>query len=162
MLLRFIARVDSGVERVERVLVWLLLPALVVVTFLQVIFRYVLGAPLIWSEELAIYVFIWIAFVGSSMAIPVDGHYGIDIFQKRLPPKLRTLAVVLTHVVSVGFLAAITVLGAAMMGQAGHVSAAMQVSMRWFYAAIPVGGFFMLVRLGARICREWTGAPADT
>ncbi len=162
MLLKVIAEIDSWVERVERGLVWLLLPALVVVTFLQVIFRYVLGAPLIWSEELAIYVFIWIAFVGSSMAIPVDGHYGIDILQKRLPPKLRTLAVVLTHVVSVGFLAAVTGLGAEMMAQAGHVSAATQVSMRWFYAAIPVGGFFMFVRLGARLCREWTGAPADT
>jgi len=38
--------------------------AMVISTFLQVIFRYLFNHPLFWSEELSRYCFVWIVFVG--------------------------------------------------------------------------------------------------
>ena len=38
---------------------------LVVVTFAQVVFRYLIGYSLYWSEEAARYLFVWISFLGS-------------------------------------------------------------------------------------------------
>ena len=40
---------------------------MVLVTLAQVIFRYVLAAPLPWSEELARYCFVWIVFLGGAV-----------------------------------------------------------------------------------------------
>ena len=53
----------------------------------QVVFRYFLGDPLTWSDELARYLFIWCAFLGWIIAARRRTHLGVDIFVTRLPPR---------------------------------------------------------------------------
>lgn len=61
----------------------------------QVISRYVFNAPLVWSEELSRYLFIWLSFLGAWYAWIEREHLGIDmlpdIIPKRLVPGLRVL-----------------------------------------------------------------------
>ena len=55
--------------------------------FMQVIFRYVLKAPLSWSEELARYTFMWITFLGASVALRQNSlpniTLGLSYFRKK-------------------------------------------------------------------------------
>lgn len=151
--------IDQAVSKIERGFVCLLMPVVVVVTFLQVIFRYVLNQPLVWSEELAIYLFIWIAFLGASMGVATGGHYGIELLKNKLPTPLRLLCEGIIYLVSFYFLLTVAILGARMVIETHHVSTSMQISMRWFYSAIPTGGFLMCVHLLAQLCRERPATP---
>ena len=53
----------------------------------QVVFRYFLGNPLTWSDELARYLFIWCAFLGWIVAARRRTHLGVDVVATRLPPR---------------------------------------------------------------------------
>lgn len=59
--------------------------ALTVVIFLQVFYRFILRAPLVWSEEMALFLFQWSVFMGAALAVRQGGHFGLDIFVRRLP-----------------------------------------------------------------------------
>ncbi len=56
-----------------------------IVLFAQVFFRYVLGAPLIWGEELARYLHVWIALMGIRFGLKYKAHLNISFVYDRLP-----------------------------------------------------------------------------
>ncbi|CAG0949733.1 Sialic acid TRAP transporter permease protein SiaT [Burkholderiales bacterium] len=53
----------------------------------QVVFRYFLGDPLVWSDELARYLFVWASFLGWIVAARRRSHLRIDTATRRLPPR---------------------------------------------------------------------------
>jgi TRAP-type C4-dicarboxylate transport system permease small subunit len=73
------------------------LDALIVVLFcvmfatiiVQIVLRYVFNAPLVWTDEAAAYLFVWIAFLGWSMATRKRIHIGISVIVDKLPPRWR-------------------------------------------------------------------------
>ena len=85
-LLRAIAiRLDDWVARLETVAVILLMALLTPVTFAQVVTRYLLGDPLIWSEEAARYLFVWVSMIGAALALREGGHFGLDLLIRPMP-----------------------------------------------------------------------------
>ena len=56
-----------------------LLAVMVVVVFLQVIFRFIIRSSLPWSEELSRYVMVWIVFLGASIGIKRKSHIGVEV-----------------------------------------------------------------------------------
>lgn len=66
----------------------LLAGSLTIVIFLQVFYRFILRAPLVWSEEMALFLFQWSVFMGAALAVRQRGHFGLDIFVRKLPEKL--------------------------------------------------------------------------
>lgn len=53
----------------------------------QVVFRYFLGSPLVWSDELARYLFVWCSFLGWIVAARRRSHLGIAVVGERLGPR---------------------------------------------------------------------------
>lgn len=53
----------------------------------QVVFRYFLNAPLVWSDELARYLFVWASFLGWIIAARRRSHLSIDTVTLRLAPR---------------------------------------------------------------------------
>jgi len=60
-----------------------------VVLFAQVFFRYVLNAPLIWGEELARYLHVWIALMGIRFGLKYKAHLNISFVYDRLSPRAQ-------------------------------------------------------------------------
>jgi len=78
-----------------------ILVALVTVTFAQVVFRYLLQAPLAWSEELARFLLMWLASLSAAYAFKTRSHFALRFLVDRFRPEaqrwigtLVTLAVV--------------------------------------------------------------------
>jgi TRAP-type C4-dicarboxylate transport system permease small subunit len=69
------------------VLLIVLLAAMVVIVFANVVMRYVFGTSVIWSEEVARHLMIWMTFVGSGLALRTGAQLGIDSLQNALPPR---------------------------------------------------------------------------
>jgi len=55
----------------------------------QIVLRYVFNAPLVWTDEAAAYFFVWVAFLGWTMATRKRIHIGIAVVIDRMPPGTR-------------------------------------------------------------------------
>ncbi len=84
-------KLDIFIDRALRAVALFLFIAIFLVVLAQVFFRYLLNSPLVWSEELARYLFIWLCFTGWVIATRADHHIAIGILRQRLPPLLRRL-----------------------------------------------------------------------
>ena len=66
-------------HRVEEGLLAFLLAAMTMVTFSQVVARYVFNTGAVWALELTIFLFAWLVILGISYGIRIRSHIG-DIF----------------------------------------------------------------------------------
>jgi TRAP-type C4-dicarboxylate transport system permease small subunit len=85
-------RVDSffaGIDRIVKIVSKVLLGAMTLTIFLQVFGRFVLPHPFSWTEELARYLMIWVAFIGASSMIRSWENVYVDFFVEKLPLKLK-------------------------------------------------------------------------
>ncbi len=81
-----------------------ILVAIVAVTFAQVVFRYVLMAPLSWSEELARFLLLWLASLSAAYAFKLRSHFVLTCVVDWFAPKTqRYLRSMVTFIVA-GFL----------------------------------------------------------
>jgi TRAP-type C4-dicarboxylate transport system permease small subunit len=80
---------------------------MLVVTLLQVIFRYALTLPLAWTEEAARVLFVLTMFFGIAIAIREREHVVVDFLFNRLPPRWRMVTGLLFETVIVLLLAVI-------------------------------------------------------
>lgn len=75
-----------------------LLLAVTAIILLQVFCRYVLGAPLIWPEELATILSIWLTFIGAGYVYKKNRHLMMSYLVEKLPLRLQGGIEVLTHI----------------------------------------------------------------
>lgn len=73
--------------RVEEWLIAILLALMTVITFSQVIARYVFNYSYTWALELTTFLFAWLIFLGIPYGVRVGAHIGIDALVKSLGPK---------------------------------------------------------------------------
>ncbi len=87
----------------EEVLMNILLWSLVITMTMQIFFRYALGQPLSWSDEVCRYVFIWFTFLGVSYCTLTNNHIRIDIIET-LIPKLKKPFMIIGDIIIFAFL----------------------------------------------------------
>ena len=66
-------------------LVVVLLVAMVIMVFGNVILRYGFNSGITISEEMSRYCFIWLTYIGAMIAMREGGHLGVDTLVKHLP-----------------------------------------------------------------------------
>lgn len=134
------------VNRISEHFLNLLLTAMVVVVFAQVIFRFVLKAPLPWSEEVARYTMVWITFLGAALAIEKWAHPRVEVFVNLLPVKIRIPVHILAILLSCVFYAIIAYYGAMFVTSSiMQPSAVMRIPMGYVYVVIPVSGLLLVL-----------------
>jgi TRAP-type C4-dicarboxylate transport system permease small subunit len=84
-VLRLLERVNSAALAFGRSLTWVCVAIMVVVILVQVFFRYVLNAPLAWTEELARVFMIWMTAFAAPSAYRWAGFVSIDMLRDSLP-----------------------------------------------------------------------------
>ena len=77
----------------------------------QVGFRYLLGDPLTWSDELARYLFVWCALLGWIIAARRRSHLAIGTLPERASPRVRAFLALLAAAAAVTFAAVLTFYG---------------------------------------------------
>jgi TRAP-type C4-dicarboxylate transport system permease small subunit len=125
----------------------LLLSMLGVVT-LQIFYRYVLDTPLVWTEELARTVFIWIVFLGGAYAAMDSAHLKLDLWGGKGPQwfvKLNRIVgaygiIIFSIVVIYSGFRMVELTAMRSMPSTG-------LSYAWFHAAAPIGASLTLIGL---------------
>ena len=129
-------------ENLEKIIITICMGYLVLVTVLQVLFRFVLKAPLAWTEETARYSFIWMTFVGASLASKNASHIRVDMLENALHGVPKQVIYWGCQLIFLSFTLTMTVVGIGMiqtLNAKPQVSPAMKMPMQYLYAALPVG-----------------------
>jgi TRAP-type C4-dicarboxylate transport system permease small subunit len=138
----------------------LLMTAITTVVFLQVFTRYVLAYPWGWPEELARILFVWVALLGAVLAFRRAGHFSIEACVGRLPVPLRRAVALSMRWVLLGFLLLVAYLGLqATLRVQEQLTTAMEISISWGYASVPVSFACMAFEMARFLWRDLRGCP---
>ncbi len=77
------------VDQIEETLIALLLGLMTVVTFANVIARFVFNSNILWALELTVFTFGWLVLLGASYAVKKHAHLGVDAILNMLAPGPR-------------------------------------------------------------------------
>ena len=80
-----LARLNARLDRLTAGAAIGLFAIIFVTMLLQIAFRYLLGAPLVWTEELARYCYIWACYLGAALALRRGTHIVIALVAERVP-----------------------------------------------------------------------------
>ncbi len=124
-----------------------LLVLMVVVVFLGVFFRYVLNASLVWYDEFASYLLVWLTFYGAVVASYWRRHIGFEMVVDRLLPRTRRVVDFIGESCVLGFQVVLFYYGWLLTRRMGDETAVSLpwVKMGWVYSVLPITGGLMLV-----------------
>jgi TRAP-type C4-dicarboxylate transport system permease small subunit len=141
-------KVSHIAERVVQVTLVGMVAIMTIIIIVQVFMRYLFLYSLSWSEEVARYLMIWVAFLGASLALKYGFHIGIEFVITRIPEKTRTLINLLAKLSILVFLIFFTIGGFQVSWAVrDQDSPALLFSMGYAYLSAPVGGVFMIIHL---------------
>ncbi|CAH2604828.1 TRAP transporter large permease subunit [Rhodovastum atsumiense] len=151
---QWVAPVEAALARLVEIPAALLVVAEIVVLLAGVIWRYVLHSPLIWSDELASTLFLWLAMLGSVVALQRNEHMRMTALVGKASPQTRAFLEVVAVAVPVLFLSLMVMPGVEFAIEEDFITTpALDISGAWHAAAFPVGSVLMLVVALLRLAR---------
>lgn len=101
-----------------------------------------------WTEELARYVMIYMAFLGASHGIKKWDNVRVDMILNRMPPKARKITDVIIKVLVLAFMIIVTVMSVRNFGTVGwrQKSPSLRMEMIYFQSAIIIGCFLCCIQ----------------
>ena len=85
---------EAAVARTEEVVIAALLGMMVVLTFINVVLRYVFNDSLIWGLEVVLVLFAWLVLFGISHCFRITAHLGVDALVNTLSPDWRRITAI--------------------------------------------------------------------
>jgi TRAP-type C4-dicarboxylate transport system permease small subunit len=128
--------------------------AILVTMVLQIFFRYVLSAPLTWTEELARYLYIWACWFGAPVAMRRGNHVVITVLADRFPRRLGQGLALITQIVALFFLLELAYQGV-LLALRSHTVRAITLPIPWsmIYLAAPLSAAAMILETAEAIRR---------
>ncbi len=136
------------------------------IVLLGVVFRYILKAPIPWSEELSRYLMVWAASLGAAVAFKEGSHVAVTLLSDQFHGITKKIFRWISQTIMLVFMVIVMVKGFALAFELRtQISPAMEIPMTWPYLAIPVGCLFIVIEIlmmpfstGPDIVRE-EGSP---
>ena len=143
----FLRTVKKVLDCSLELLVIVVVAVLVLDVLWQVFTRFILNDPSTWTEELAVFMLIWVSLLGAAVALNRGAHLGIDYFVGKLPDRVRLSTEVFVFFCVSAFSLLVMVVGGvdlvASTLELGQESPALRVKVGYVYLAIPISGFFL-------------------
>jgi len=119
-----------------------------VVTFLQVISRFVFRLPIPWSTDVIRLAFVYTVFLGAAIGMREKGHLNVDVIFNALPEKIRKITGIGINILLLLFLLFVFILGM-QFAQSGLSQGApyIKMSMATYYFCVPLSALLMFYYL---------------
>ena len=143
---RWVNQVDKVLGFMVSVPAAVLVLADIVVLFAGVVARYAFASPLLWSDELASIMFLWLAMLGSVVALRRGEHMRMTAFVSGTAPERRALFELIAIAACLAFLALVAWPAWSYAHEEMAITTpALEISNLWRAAALPVGIVLMAV-----------------
>ncbi len=151
---RLLMQLEFGFARAVEIPAALLVLAEIAVLFVGLTLRYGFHHPIVWSDELASLLFIWLAMLGAVIAFQRGEHMRMTALVSRVSPEWRATLDLLAVAVPLLFLAMVVQPGIDYAEDEAFVTLpALGVTSAWRAAALPVGTALMAVAAVLRLLR---------
>jgi len=147
-------KADRGLGYVVESIAAALVLAEIFVLFAGVVSRYVFHAPLVWSDELASIMFLWLSMLGAVVALRRGEHMRMTALVNNVKPHTRALLDTIAITASIAFLVLVIRPASEYAYEESFiVTAAMEVNNAWRASAIPIGMALMVIVAVLRLLR---------
>ena len=151
-------QIFDGIEKVVDVACLTFMSIGFIITFFHIIGRYILRAPIYYSEELARYCFVWSCMLGASVVNRNDEHTNVTFFTMLLPKRAQALLYIGRELAILVLLAFFIFYGVDLSVKMRTIyTPALDVSWFFLYMSLPVASLLLVistVRLIAAKARE--------
>ncbi len=132
------------IDKILEVICAGILAATVLIAFIAVIFRYVIGSALSWSFEASLALLTYLTFLGCYLAMRKNSHLKVEVLVTKLPAAPQMLVFAFNQII-VFAIAAIMVIYGARQVLLFHdqTTLVMELPKSLLYAAIPLSGLLM-------------------
>jgi len=126
----------------------LLFIALTSVISLQVATRYIFHNPVLWTEEVARYLFLWVVMMGAALSVNTERHFAIEFFEYKKVKNIsfRKVLMLVPHVSFTILALIMVILGTQYVEMSklrmGHLA---HINMKFVFVAIPISGVTMIL-----------------
>jgi TRAP-type C4-dicarboxylate transport system permease small subunit len=147
-------RLDRAIE----VVIGLVIVALVVTAFGQVLARYIFNRPFTWVLETDIFLMLWATFLSGYVGVRRDIHLRVDYFTERMSPRGRRRAGLATRLLCIVFVTTMGITSLQVVrAMEGIAFTSIPLGMDALYWSLPLGAALMLVALVEGLLRDWRG-----
>jgi TRAP-type C4-dicarboxylate transport system permease small subunit len=143
------------INRLTEIVVVLQFAVMVAVVVAAVFARYVLNNSIVWAEELARYLFVWVSFLGGGLGVGTNIHVGIDSLVELMPPRPKLAVQIAVELMIVVLTVVLIWVGVefTLFGMKAD-ALLLPVPMGVVYLAVPVGCFVMLMNVLLHLRRD--------
>ncbi len=112
----------------------------------QVISRYVLKKSSMWTQDLSLFLFVWIVLLGAAAAVYQGKHTAVTLIAAQFPKPFLAVIDYFAILAVLGCSLLITKTGCSYFLQnVGSKSSGLVISLGWPTAALPIGGTLMML-----------------
>jgi len=149
-----LASVEHALGMLVEIPAALLVIAEIVILFAGVVSRYGLHSPLIWSDELASILFLWLAMLGAAVAFRRAEHMRMTAIVANARPAMRAYLDLIATCAALAFLLMIAWPSYEYAYEESYITTpALQILNSWRAAALPVGICLMALFAFLRLAR---------
>jgi len=143
---KWLVALEAGAGKVIELAAAVLVVVEVVILFAGVVSRYVFHQPILWTDELASILFLWLAMLGAVVALRRGEHMRMTAIVGMVSPRVRAFLDVLAIAAALTFLALIVHPAYEFAHDELVITTpALEITNAWRAAALPVGSALMLL-----------------
>jgi len=128
--------------------------------------RYIMGNQIRWTEELAIFLLVWLVFSGSAIAYRDNAHLGINLLMEKLHPTPRRILRLTALLIVLLFTIGVMIYGGFQLTRErlhfGQMMSTLGIQKAWLYLSIPFSGLFITLFNIELILKTWQTTGVDT
>ena len=131
--------------------------SLALIVFLQFFTRYVLNDSLSWTEEIARYGLMWLAFIGGAVVTRKNSHIAVELVSNLMKPgPARTALLAMVDFVTLGFLALLAYFSVTIIERMHYQRMTVfEVPMSVVYGGVGFGCLLMMLRQIMVVRQHW-------
>ena len=98
-----IKKINHALDQIEETSIAACLGLMTLVTFANVVARYLFNTNILWALEVTLYLFAWLVLMGASYGVKKNIHIGVDVVINLMPPLGRKIAALLSITACLAF-----------------------------------------------------------
>lgn len=138
-MINFLVKANKGLLATEKISIGVILGMMALLLTLGVAFRYILGAPFVWSESVSKLLIVWLTFIGASVSFAEKKHITVGSVVSAMPECIKKIIYALVFFSSIIILSSMAYLGYEYCQTVvSSTSPILGISLAWFAYAMPV------------------------
>jgi TRAP-type C4-dicarboxylate transport system permease small subunit len=136
--------------KIEKYFIVISFALMALIVFFQVLNRFFFKIPIMWPEELARYLMIWMSFVAAAVAFRKGAHIGVNIIIDKLSGKTKQVFIILQSVLIMVFVAVVgyyAIFIIRLQLSTIQLSPALEINLAYIYMAIPVWALLTFIEI---------------